>query len=107
MPLKMKIVCKNSGEICLCVEYRKLNSITIWDAFPLPHINEALQMVHSSNVFPSFDLKQGYFQLAMAEDDIKKTTFRAGSSGLYDVIHAYWPVKCQVKILQVDGAISW
>ena len=32
----------------------------------------------------SFDLAQGYLQLAMAEEDIKKTTFRAGSSGLYE-----------------------
>ena len=40
-------------------------------------------MVHSCNVFTSFDPVQGYLQLAMAEDDIKKTTFIAGSSGLY------------------------
>ena len=66
------------------MDYRKLNSITIWDAFPLPHIDEALQVVHNCNVFTSFDLVQGYLQLAMAEDEIKKTTFRAGSSGLYE-----------------------
>ena len=66
------------------MDYRKLNSITIWDAFPLPHIDEALQVVHNCNVFTSFDLAQGYLQLAMAEDDIKKTTFRAGSLGLYE-----------------------
>ena len=65
------------------MDYRKLNSITIQDAFPLPHIDEALQAVHNSNVSTSFDLVQGYMQLAMAEDDIKKTAFRAGSSGLY------------------------
>ena len=53
-------VCKNFGEICLCVVCRKLNSITIRDAFPLPHIDEALQAMHSSNVFTSFDLVQGY-----------------------------------------------
>ena len=53
--------------------YRKLNSITIRDASPLPHIDEALQVMHSSNVFT-------FLQLAMAEDDIKKTAFRAGSS---------------------------
>ena len=40
-------------------------------------------MVHNCNVFTSFDLVQGYLQLAMAEEDIKKTAFRAGSSGLY------------------------
>ena len=69
------------------MDYRKLNSIIIRDAFPLPHIDEALQVVHNCNVFTSFDLAQGYLQLAMAEDDIKKTTFRAGSSGLYKFTH--------------------
>ena len=44
-------------------------------------------MVHSSNVFTSFDLAQGYLQLAMAEDDIKKIAFRADSSGLYKFTH--------------------
>ena len=39
------------------------------------------------------NLAQGYLQLAMAEDDIKKTAFRAGSSGLYEfTLHAFWPV---------------
>ena len=37
------------------MDYRKLNSITIRDAFPLPHIDEALQAVHNCNVFTSFD----------------------------------------------------
>ena len=81
------IVQKKSGEICLCVDYRKLNFITIHDAFPLPHINEALQLVHNCNVFTSFDLAQRYLQLATAEDDIKKTTFSAGSLGLYKFTH--------------------
>ena len=69
------------------MDYRKLNSITIWDAFPLPCIDKTLQVVHNCNVFTFFDLAQGYLQLAMAEDDIKKTTFRAGSSGLYEFTH--------------------
>ena len=54
------------------------------DAFPLPRIDEALQAVHSSNWFSSFDLAQGYLQLAMEESNIKKTAFRAGSMGLYE-----------------------
>ena len=52
--------------------------------FLYPHINEALEAVCNCNVFTSFDLAQGYMQLAMAEDDIKKTTFKAGSLGLYE-----------------------
>ena len=43
--------------------------------------------MHNCNVFTSFDLVQGYLQLAMTEEDIKKTAFRAGSSGLYKFTH--------------------
>ena len=69
------------------MDYQKLNSIMVRDAFPLPRIDEALQAVHSSNWFSSFDLAQGYLQLAMDEGDIKKTAFRAGSTGLYEFTH--------------------
>ena len=57
------------------------------DAFLLPQIDKALQAGHSSNWFTSFDLTQGYHQLAMEKDDIKRTAFRAGSSGLYEFTH--------------------
>ena len=78
---------KKSGEIHLCIDFQKLNSITARDAFPLPRIDEALQAVHSSNWFTSFDLIQGYLQLAMEEDDIQKSAFRARSSGFYEFTH--------------------
>ena len=66
------IVHKKSGEICLCIDYWKLNSIMVKDAFPLPRIYEALQAVHSSNWFMSFDLTQGYLQLAIVDGNIQK-----------------------------------
>ena len=81
------IVWKKTGEIHLCMNYCKLNSITVRDAFPLPRIDEALQAVHSSSWFSPFDLTQGYLQLAMEESDIKKTVFRAISMGLYEFTH--------------------
>ena len=63
---------KKTGEICLCMDYHKLNSITVRDAFPLPRIDEALQAIHSSSWSSSFDLAQGYLQLAMEEGNIKE-----------------------------------
>ena len=62
----------------LCMDYWKLNLIMVRDASSLPRIDEALQAVHSSNWFSSFDLAQGYLQLVMEESDIKETAFRAG-----------------------------
>ena len=83
----MVIICKMSGEICLCIDFRALNAVTICNSFPLPRIEEALQVVKSAMWFTSFDLAQGYLQLAMDEADIHKTAFRAGSSGLYEFTH--------------------
>ena len=78
------IVCKKSGEIRLCVDFCKLNAISIHDSFPLPRVEEALQAVQAAVWFSSFDFTQGYLQMAMEEADIPKTAFRAGSSGLYE-----------------------
>ena len=78
------IIHKKTGEIRLCVDFRKLNAISIRDSFPLPCVEEALQAVQAAVWFSSFDLAQGYLQMAMEEEDIEKTAFRAGSSGLYE-----------------------
>ena len=80
---KVVIIFEKSGEICLCVEYRKLNSINTWDAFSLPCLDEALQVVHIINAITFYDLAQVHSQLAMEESDIKKTAFREGFSGLH------------------------
>ena len=83
------------------MDYQKLNSITVRDAFPLPRIDEALQAVHSSNWFSSFDLAQGYLQLAMDESDIKKTAFRAGSTGLYEFTRMPFGLSNEQNLLSI------
>ena len=81
------IVCKKTSEIHLCVDFRKLNAISLHDSLPLPRVEEALQAVQAAVWISSFDLAQGYLQMAMEEEDIEKTVFRAGSSGLYEFTH--------------------
>ena len=78
------IICKKTDEICLCVDFRKLNAVSIRDSFLLPRVEEALQAVQAAVWFSSFNLDQGYLQMEMEETDIPKTAFRAGSSGLYE-----------------------
>ena len=82
--LLVAIVCKKTSKIHLCIDFHKLNAILIRDSFPLPHVKEALQAVQAAVWFSSFDLAQGYLQMAMEEADIPKTAFHAGSSGLYE-----------------------
>ena len=66
------------------MDFRKLNEISIRDSFLLPRIEEALQAMQAAVWFTSFDLAQGYLQMAMEEADIPKTAFRVGSSGLFE-----------------------
>ena len=58
--------------------------ISIRDSFPLPRIEEALQAVQAAVWFTSFNLAQGYLQMAMEEADIPKTVFCTGSSSLFE-----------------------
>ena len=81
------IVRKKSCEIRLCIDFQKLNAISIRDSFQLPRIEEALQAVQAAVWFTSFDLAQGYLQMAMEEADIPKISFPVGSSGLFEFIH--------------------
>ena len=83
----MVIVHKKSREIRLCIDFRALNTVTTCDSFSLPRIEETLWAVKAAVWFPSFNLAQGYLQLAMDDADIHKTAFHAGSSGLYKFTH--------------------
>lgn len=68
------------------MDYRELNKKTIKDAYPLPRIDETLDVLHGAKYFSSIDLAQGYHQVAMDEESIEKKAFRVGTGGLYEYI---------------------
>ena len=70
------LVRKKDGSLRLCIDYRKLNALTVKDAFPLPRIEESLKALGGSRFFSSLDMSHGYFQLLMHSDSIDKTAFR-------------------------------
>ncbi|GBG61705.1 hypothetical protein CBR_g23220 [Chara braunii] len=67
---------KGNGEFRMCRDCRGLNKITRKSTKPLPRIDDLLDMVHGCTLFSKVDLKSGYHQIAMAEEDVHKTTFK-------------------------------
>ncbi|GES85362.1 retroviral-like aspartic protease 1 [Rhizophagus clarus] len=74
---------KKTGNYRFCVDYRKLNAVTITDAYPLPRIDELLERYRTAKWFTSLDLAAGFHQVEMAEEDKEKTAFIC-SKGLYE-----------------------
>lgn len=71
----MVLVKKKNGEVRFCIDYRALNRIIRRDVYLLPRIDETLEALGGARFFTTFDLKAGYWQIAVAEKDRDKTAF--------------------------------
>ena len=67
---------KKDGTFRMCIDYRELNKLTIKNRYPLPRIDDLFDQLQGSSWYSKIDLRSGYHQLRVHEDDISKTAFR-------------------------------
>ncbi|GJY06830.1 putative reverse transcriptase domain-containing protein [Tanacetum coccineum] len=67
---------KKDRSFRMCIDYRELNKLTIKNCYPLPRIDDLFDQPQGSSVYSKIDLRSGYHQLRVRDEDIPKTAFR-------------------------------
>ncbi|KAA0066482.1 gag protease polyprotein [Cucumis melo var. makuwa] len=68
---------KKDGLMRLCIDYRELNKVTVKNRYPLPRIDDLFDQLQGATVFSKIDLRSGYHQLRIKDEDVPKTAFRS------------------------------
>ncbi|XP_070019743.1 uncharacterized protein [Nicotiana sylvestris] len=67
---------KKDGSLRMCIDYMKLNKITIRNKYPFPRIDDMFDQLQGAAHFSKIDIRSGYYQLRIKDEDISKTAFR-------------------------------
>ncbi|CAL9006102.1 unnamed protein product [Prunus brigantina] len=67
---------KKDGTMRLCIDYRQLNKVTVRNRYPLPRIDDLFDQLKGAKYFSKIDMRSGYHQLRVREEDVPKTAFR-------------------------------
>ncbi|GJW36047.1 reverse transcriptase domain-containing protein [Tanacetum coccineum] len=67
---------KKDGSFRMCIDYRELNKLMVKNRYPLPRIDDLFDQLQGSSIYSKIDLRSGYHQLRVREEDIPKTAFR-------------------------------
>ena len=78
------LVRKKDGSLRFCIDFRRLNTLTVKDSHPLPHICKTLESLAGAAHYLTFDLNFGFWQVPMDEESKQYTAFTLGSMGLYE-----------------------
>nr|GEZ11843.1 putative reverse transcriptase domain-containing protein [Tanacetum cinerariifolium] len=105
---------KKDGSFRMCIDYRELNKVTIKNHYPLPRIDDLFDQLQRSSVYSKIDLRPGYHQLRVWDEDIPKTAFRTRYEhyefqvmlfGLTNAYTVFMDLMNRIRIVQFIGHV--
>ena len=105
------IVKKKDGTLRMCIDYWKINKVTVKSKYPLPRIEDLFDQLKGASIFSKIDLLSGYYQLQVKKDDVLKIAFRTRYGhyeflvmpfGLTNVLAAFMDLMNRVFHLYLD-----
>ena len=84
------LVRKKDGSLCFCIDFRRLNALTVKDSHPLPCICETLESLAGAAHYSTFNLNSAFWQVPMDEESKQYTAFTLGSMGFYECESMYF-----------------
>jgi hypothetical protein len=67
---------KNDGSLRLCIDFKQLNKVNVKNKYPLPRIDDLFDQLKDAKIFSKIDLRPGYHQVIIKEEDINKNSFK-------------------------------
>ena len=81
---------KKDGSMRMCIDYRKLNKVTIKNKYPLPRIDDLFDQLQGAKVFSKIDLRSGYHQLRIRASDVPKKATELNQNSYFENLAYNW-----------------
>jgi hypothetical protein len=90
---------KKDGTLRLCIDFRQLNKVKMKNKYPLPRIDDPFDQLRDARIFSKIDLRYGYHQVRIKEEDIIKTTFITRYGHYKFIIVPFWLSNASVAFM--------
>ena len=92
---------KKDGSFRMCINYRKLNKVTVKNKYPLPRIDDLFDQLQGACTFSKIDLRSGYHQLKIRTADVPKTAYQT-RYGHYEFLVISFGLTCPCCFHELD-----